>query len=171
MRPVEVIVVLPNPQFLIQIHIIGVGQELVAFEVIGTVGAFHFAVQPGGSGFDVNMPYPQILDVPVELGLELVAVIRPYRMDAEREPLYDKVDKFDCHRLVVPVVDSQRPDAGGIIYGGILETPDGHARWVFEHQEFNIDLDVMPRDLLLVTLGLNGAEAGVSGQSIKPASL
>ena len=132
MRPVEVVVVFPNPQFLVQIHIIGVGQKLIEFEVVGAVGAFHFSIQPGGSGFEVGMPDPQILDVPMKLGLELVAVVCSYRVDAEGEPPDYEVDKLYCRGLVVSVVDPQRPDAGGIVNGGILETPDRSAGRLFE---------------------------------------
>jgi hypothetical protein len=90
-------------------------------------------------------------------------------VDTEGEALDHKIDELDRRGLVVPVVDPQGPNAGGIVYGGILETPDGLAGGVFEHQEFDIDLDVMPWYLLLVALGLDAAEFGIPGQAIKSA--
>ena len=106
---------------------------MIKLQIVGLVGAFHFTVKPGGSGFDIDMPYPQILDVPMELGLELMAVIRPYRMDTEGKSLYHEIDELDCRSLVVPVINPQSPDTGGIVYGGVLEAPDRHAHRVFEH--------------------------------------
>ena len=134
------------------------------------MGAFDFAVQPGRPGFDVDMPYPQIFDVPMKLGLEFVTIVCSYCMDAEGESLDHKIDEINRRSLVVTVIDPQGPDAGGIVYGGILETPEGLTGGVFEHQELDIDLDMMSRNLLLVAPGLDGAEAGIAGQTGKPAS-
>jgi hypothetical protein len=61
-----------------------------------------------------------VFDVPVELGLELVPVVRPHLADTEWEALDDVVEEVDGIGLCVPAVDLQRPDAGGVVDGGVL---------------------------------------------------
>jgi hypothetical protein len=46
-----------------------------------------------------------VLDVPVELGLEFVPIVRPHLPDAEREALDDMVDEQDGIGLGMPIID------------------------------------------------------------------
>jgi hypothetical protein len=61
-----------------------------------------------------------VLDVPMELGLELMAIVGPHLADPEGEPGNDVVDEGDRIGLSVPVVDLECPDAGRIINRGVL---------------------------------------------------
>ena len=68
-----------------------------------------------------------VLDVPMELGLELMAIVGPHLADPEGEPGNDVVDEGDRIGLGVPVIDLERPDAGRIINGGVLIALDRFA--------------------------------------------
>jgi hypothetical protein len=57
------------------------------------------------------------------------------------------------------VVDLERPDAGCIINGSILETADFLAALAAKGEELDVHLDVMARNLLVVTLGVDFAQA------------
>ena len=70
------------------------------------MGSLDFAVQLWSSTFDVSMADALIFDVPVELGLELVAVVRPRLADTEWEALDDVVKEVDGVGLGVPAIDS-----------------------------------------------------------------
>lgn len=78
-----------------------------------------------------------VFDVPVELGLEFVPIVRPHLPDAEREALDDVVDEQNGIGLGVPVVDLQRPDAGGIVDGAVLIAFDRLA--VFSSKDKELD--------------------------------
>ena len=65
------------------------------------MGAFDLAVQLRSSAFDVGMADALIFDVPVELCLELMAVIGSDLFDAERELFDDVIDKVDRVGLCV----------------------------------------------------------------------
>lgn len=64
------------------------------------MGSLDLAVQLRGSAFDVSMADALIFDVPVELGLELMAVVGPDLFDAERELVDDVIDKVLSRWLV-----------------------------------------------------------------------
>jgi len=98
------------------------------------------------------------LDVPVELGLELVPIVRPYLSDAEWEALDDVINEGDGIGLGVPAVDLESPDAGSIIDCGILITLDRLAVFALERQELDIDLDLVTWNLLLVSGRMDLAE-------------
>ena len=75
-----------------------------------------------------------VLDMPVELSLELVAIVRPDFLDAERELFDDVVNKVDGAGLGVFLIDLERPNPGRIIDGGELEAADFPALFSFERQ-------------------------------------
>lgn len=129
------------------------------------MGALDLAVQLRSSAFDVSMSDALIFDVPVELGLELMPVIGPDFPDAERELFDDVIDKLDRVGLCVFVIDFERPDARRIVDGGILEAPDFLAGFTDKGKELNIHLDVVPRNLLVVTLGVDFAHARSARQA------
>ena len=80
-----------------------------------------------------------VLDVPMELGLELMTVVRPDLLYTERKLLDDVVDKIDCVGLSVPLVDFQSPHARGVINRGVLVSLDLLPVFSFEYQELRIN--------------------------------
>lgn len=113
-----------------------------------------------------------ILCVPVEQCLELLTIVGADLLNAEREPLDDIVDEVDGVCLRVQAIDLQGPDACRVVDGCVLEPPDWFAGPGLEIDELDIDLDVMPRHLLLVAaprLYLTHATAG--RQTIQPVAL
>jgi hypothetical protein len=68
---VDIVELLPCGQFLVEINVIGVGQQLVEFLLVGPVRSLDLPVQLRGPGLDVHMPDALVLDVPVKLGLVL----------------------------------------------------------------------------------------------------
>ena len=96
-----------------------------------------------------------VLDVPMELGLELMAIVGPHLADPEGEPGNDVVDEGDRIGLGVPVVDLERPDAGRIINGDVLVALDRLAVFSLKDQKLHVDLDLVPGDLLLIALGMD----------------
>ena len=79
MRTVVIVVVLPLPQFLVeQVDVVAdavLVEQLVELLVIDAVRALHFAVEARCPGTDVDVPNVQRLEVPVELGPKLGAVV------------------------------------------------------------------------------------------------
>jgi hypothetical protein len=129
------------------------------------MGSLDLAVQLRGSTFDVSMAYALILDVPVELGLELMAVVGSDLFDLERELFDDVIDKVDRVGLSMLVIDLEGPDTRSIVDGGILEASYLLAALADEGEELDVHLDVMARNLLVVTLGVDFTHAGSARQS------
>ena len=113
------------------------------------------------------MAYAEIFNVPVELGLEFMAVVRSHLADAEREFLDDGVDEVDRVCLIVAVVDFQGANARRIVNRRVLVALDGLAVFAFELQELNVDLDLMTRYLFLVSLGVDFANTSAARQPAK----
>ena len=129
------------------------------------MGPFDLSVQLRGSSLDVGMSDALIFDIPVELGLELMAVISPDFLDAERELFDDAIDEVDRIGLCVFVVDFERPDARRIVDVGILEPPDFLAALTSKGEELDVHLDVMTWHLFVVALGMDFADARSARQS------
>ena len=110
------------------------------------MGSLDLAVELWGSALDVGMADALILDMPVELGLELMAVVGPDLLDAERELFDDVIDEVDRVGLCVFVVDLERPDAGGIVDRGILEPADLLAALASEGEELDVERNFRERD-------------------------
>ena len=83
-------------------------------ELLGVdpVRALDLAVQPRRRRPDVDVLDPTVEDMPVELGLELRAVVGLDPPDVERELLQDVVDELDRALPAEPVVDPQDSEAG-----------------------------------------------------------
>ena len=96
-----------------------------------------------------------VLDVPMELGLEFMTVIRPDLLYTERELLDDVVNKVDCISLSVPLVDFQSPHTRCVIDRGVLVSLDLLPVFSFEYQELHIHLDMVTGNLLIVALGVD----------------
>jgi hypothetical protein len=61
-----------------------------------------------------------VVDMPMELGLELMAIIGSDFSYPEWELVADVIDKVDCVSLGMLLANLERAEAGGIINGGIL---------------------------------------------------
>ena len=109
--------------------------------------------------------------MPMELGLKLVTVIGSDFADAEGELFDDVVDERDGTGLGMALIDFEGPDAGGIVDGGILVALDGLLVFILEGQKLNINLNLMPRNLFLVTLGVNLAQPGAARQPAEAIAL
>ena len=68
------------------------------------------------------MPDSFILDMPMELGLKLMAPVRAYRMDPEWEPLQLVIDKRNRTLLVMSIKHLERSNPRGIFDRGVLKT-------------------------------------------------
>jgi len=119
---VDVVELLPHGELLGQVDVVGVLEELVELELVGEVRALDLPVQVGARRLDVDVSDALVLDVPVELRLELVSVISPDGVDAEREAIDDVVDEVDRVRLGVLVVDAQRTDPRGVVDRRVLRS-------------------------------------------------
>ena len=109
-----------------------------------------------------------VFDMPMELGLKLVTVIGSDFADAEEESFDDIIYESNGAGLGMALIDFEGPDAGGIVDGGILVALDGLLVFVFECQKLNINLNLMPRNLFLVTLGVDFAKPGSPWQTTCP---
>ena len=76
--------------------------------------------------------------MPVEVGLEFVAVVRAYAVEAEGEALDHLVDERDHCGLGVFLVYLQSPDPGRIVDGGVLEAPDLVSGLIDQLQELHV---------------------------------
>ncbi len=112
-----------------------------------------------------------VFDVPVELGLEFVPIVCPHLPDAEREALEDVVDEQNGIGLCMPVVDLEGPYARGVINGGVLIAFDWLPVFSSEDQELDVNLDLMARNLLLVTGRVNLSEPRTPRQSVQAIAL
>ena len=106
--------------------------------------------------------------MPMEFGLELMAVIRPDFTDAERELFSDVVGEVDGVGLGMFFLDFQCPDACGVINGCVLKAAYLFAFFPYECQELNIHLNMMPWNLLLIALGMNFAHSSATRKAIEP---
>ena len=89
-RSSKVVEALPFVEFGFQIDVAFVTEELIELLLIGTVGSLDFAIELRRAAFDVGVPDPEVFDMPMELGLELVTIIRAHFANAEWE-LFDDV--------------------------------------------------------------------------------
>ena len=93
MRSVIIVEVFPGLQLRIEIHVIGVRQQLVKLGLISSVRTLDFAVQLWRLGFDVHMP--------VKPRLKLMTPIRSDRADPEGKLLDHIAHELDRTSLVM----------------------------------------------------------------------
>jgi len=62
------------------------------------------------------MPYPFVLNVPMEPSLELMAPTSSYGMDSKREFFNNIIDEINRTGLIMPLVYSQGSDTCGCNY-------------------------------------------------------
>lgn len=119
-RSSEVVKLLPLIQFLVQIHIVLVTQQLIVFLLIGAVRAFDFAIELRRSRFYIRMSDTRIFDMPVELRLKLMTTIGPDLLDTKRKLGNDVINKGNRILLRVTSVDFERSYACSIVDSGVL---------------------------------------------------
>ena len=105
MRSIIIVEVFPGFQLRIEIHVIGVGQQLVKLGLIRSMGAFYLAVQLWRLGFDVDMPHALVFDMPVKPGLKLMPSVRSDRADPDGKLFDDVVHELDRTLLVMFGID------------------------------------------------------------------
>ena len=91
----HVIELLPDRELRPEIDVVGVVEQLIELELVGQMRPLDLAVEVRARRLDVNVPDSEVLHVPVELGLKLVAVVRSHGLDPEREAVDDVVDEVD----------------------------------------------------------------------------
>jgi hypothetical protein len=155
---IEVVEVFPLAELGLEIDVALVRQELVKFLLIGAVGTFDPAVELRSSALYIGVAGALIFDVPMELGLELTAVVGPDFLDAEWQLFDDVIDKDDRVGLSMFVVDFERLDTCFVIDGGISVATDFLTTLADEGEEFD-------RHLLVVTLCVDFVHAGSKRQS------
>ena len=109
--------------------------------------------------------------MPMEFGLELMSIISSDLPYAEWEFVDDVIDEIDGIGLCMFYIDFECADTSGIIDGRILEAAYLLALLPDESQKFNIHLNVMARNLFVVTLGVDLAKARSARQAVHAVAL
>ena len=73
--------------------------------------------------------------------------------------------------MAVPALDFQRPDAGGVVYGGVLMACDQPSIFPSTDQVLDVNLDLVTRNLFLVAGGLDLAEPCSSSEPIQDTAI
>ena len=94
-RPREIVEALPFSELSMKVYVTGVRQQLVELLLVGPVRPLDLAIELRGAWLDVGMTDALVLDVPMELGLELMAIVGPHLADPEGEPGNDVVEEGD----------------------------------------------------------------------------
>ena len=162
-RSSEVVEAFPFVEFCLQIDVTFVTEELIELLLIGTVGSFDFVVQLRCVALYVGMPDPEVFNMPMELGLEFVTIIRTDFTNAEWELFDDVVNEVNRICLGMLLVDLEGANSGCIVDRCVLEATDLFAAFPYERQELNIYLNVMARHLLLIAFGVQFAHSCASG--------
>ena len=170
-RSSEVVEALPFVEFSLQINVAFVAEKLIELLLIRTVGTFDFAIELRGAPFDVGVPDPEIFNMPMELGLEFVTIIRTDFTNAEWKLFDDVVNKVNRICLGMLLVDLEGANSGCIVDRRILEPADLFAAFPYECQKLNVHLNVMPWHLLLIAFGVQLAHSCASGQTVKAVTL
>ena len=106
MGSVEVVEVFPDLEFLLQINIVSIGEQLIEFLLISQMGSFDFTVETRCPWSDINMPNAYVGQVPVKLGLELMTVVGSDRVNAKGKAFNNMVDKLNGGGLVMALATS-----------------------------------------------------------------
>ena len=112
------------------------------------------AVELRRAAFDVGVPNAEVFDMPMELGLELVAVICPNFTDAKRELLDNVINEVDRACLRVFLINLESTYSGCVINGSELKSALFLATFSFAGQKLNVHLDMIAGHLFLIALGV-----------------
>jgi hypothetical protein len=107
------------------------------------MGSLDFPIELWSSGFDVDMPYSLVLDMPVKLRLELMSSVSSNGMNTKGKFFDHVIDEFDGMCLIMTFEDLQGPDAGGIIYSRILKSANVPALGCLERNNLHIHLHMV----------------------------
>ena len=165
--PCEVVKPLPFVEFGFEIDVTFVTEKLIEFLLIRSVRALHFPVELWRSTFDVGVSNALVFNMPMEFGLELVAIVSSNFANTERKLLNDMINEVDRVCLRVFVVDLKCPDTCRIVDCGVLEPAHLLAAFPLKGQELDVYLDVVTWNLLLISLGVKLSHACAPGQSIE----
>lgn len=112
------------------------------------------AVELRRAAFDVGVPNAEVFDMPMELGLELVAVICPNFTDAKRELLDNVINEVDRACLRVFLINLESTNSGCVMNGSELKSALFLATFSFAGQKLNVHLDMIAGHLFLIALGV-----------------
>lgn len=127
--PSKIVKLLPLVQFLVQIYIVRVTQQLKKFLLVGAVGSLELAVQLRCPRFDIRMSDTQVFNMPMELRLKLMTSIGPDLLDTKRKLGNDVINKGNRVLLRMSFVDFERSHTRSIVDGGVLISFDLLARF------------------------------------------
>ena len=104
----------------------------------------------------------------MKLGLKLVTTVSSNLTNVEWELGNDVVDERNGADLIVTLIDFERSDAGGIINSSVLVTLDWLVVFAIECQELYFDLDLVARNLFLVSDSVDFAQPDAPWQRAYP---
>lgn len=130
-----------------------------------------FSIELRTARLDIDVPDSLVLYMPVEPGLELMAIIGAYLLDAEWKLLDDVIHEIDGAGLSVAIVNVQGAHPRGVIDRRILIAVDFLPLFSFEDQELGVHLDKMAGRLLVVALGVRLSQAGPPRQAVQAVTL
>src|SRR4029453_17687901 len=94
------------------------------------------------AGRDVDVTDVELLEMPVEMGLEFGAIVGLNDVDAEGEPPEDVINEGDRRTLIARVEDFKHANAGAVVDSGeLIEAP---ARSRDPLEKLDVDLQTMP---------------------------
>lgn len=76
------------------------------------------------------------------------------------------IDKVDGAGLGVFLVDLECPHPGRIIDGRELEAPNLLSAFAFQRQKFDVHLDMVAWNLLVVSIGVHLPQAGTTRKAV-----
>ena len=109
--------------------------------------------------------------MPVEFGLELMAIVRAYLRYTEWKLIDDVIHKVDGAGLSVAPVNFQSAHSRGVVDCRVLVALDLLSLFSLEDQELDVHLDVMARHLLVVSLGVHLSQTGPARQAVQAVAL
>lgn len=116
------------------------------------------------------MPDSFVLDMPMELGLELMTPVCADCVDAKRELVDDIVNEVHRIGLVVTAVDFESSHACGVIDGRVLKATDSMPVVGLEAHNLHVCLNMMTRDFFGISVRVNSSPAHIPWQTPEPAA-
>lgn len=117
--------------------------------------------------FDISVADSLVLDMPMKLGLKLMADVGSNLLNAKWELRNDVVNKIDGVCLRATLVDFQSSHTRCIINRGILVAFNISAAFPFEYQELHVHLDMVARHLFVVALCMHLSHARATGKAVQ----
>ena len=120
MRSSKVAETSPFVEFGFQIDVIFIAKKLIKLLLVGTMGRIVFAIKMRGAPFVVGVPDSEVFDMPMELRLELVAIVCPHLANAEWKLFGDVVNEVERVCLRLFLVDLEGTNSGCIVDSCVL---------------------------------------------------